>query len=170
MFIKKAIAAAMVLGAAGFASQAMAETATATFQVRMTILKSCSVTAGTSSDINLGSVSSTATGVSGSSAITVNCSKNTPYYIGLAPSNNNTAGAGTMARTGTPADTVAYQLRSLSATGPVWGNTATSTDVGNGVSGTGNGGAQSHTVFASVANANSTPGNYLDTVTVTVNY
>ncbi len=106
---------------------ANAATATATFQVLITILKSCSVTAGASSNINLGSVNANATNTSGNSTISVNCSKTTPYFIGLAPSTANgggTGGAGAMssvANAATNTDKVPYQLNQTSATGPVWG-------------------------------------------------
>ena len=142
--------------------------ATATFQVLITVNKACSVIAGTASNIDFGAVDSSTTGLSASSNISVTCSKSTPYNVGLLPSNNSTTGGGVMSNTGP--DTVAYQLRSVSATGPVWGSTATATAVGNGVAGTGTGAAQTIPVFATVASANVTPGAYADTVTVQVNY
>lgn len=113
---------------------------------------------------------------SGNSTISVNCSKTTPYFIGLAPSTANgggTGGAGAMssvANAATNTDKVPYQLNQTSATGPVWGNTATTTTVGNGVAGTGTGVAQTYTVYATAASANFTPDSYADTVTVNVNY
>lgn len=169
---KQATLVAALAAATLFSGHAMAEIATANFQVKITILKSCSVTAGSSSDIDLGSVLSTATNSPGSNTISVTCSKTTPYYIGLTPSNNSTAGAGEMSPTvvGSNTDKVPYQLHSESATGPVWGNTATTTAVGNGVSGVGTGAAQTHTVYAVAPGANYTPASYADRVTVTVNY
>ena len=71
----------------------------------------------------------------------------------------------------TAADTVAYQLRSTAGmSGTIWGNTATSISVGNGVAGTGTGSDQNHTIYATLASANAAAGNYQDTVTVTGNY
>ena len=153
-------------------SAVMAAQTSSTFQVLITVAKACSVTAGTASDIKFGTVDSSATGLVASSNISVTCSKTTPYNVGLMPSNTSATGAGAMKPTVPTAnnDTVAYQLRSGSATGPIWGNTATATSVGNGVAGTGNGAAQTIPVFATVANANVTPDSYADTVTVTVNY
>ncbi len=158
-------------------SAANAATATATFQVLITIVKACTVTAGAASNINLGTaVNATATNTTGSNTISVNCSKTTPYFIGLAPSTangGNTTGAGSMssvANFATNTDKVPYQLNQTSATGPVWGNTATTTAVGNGVASTGTGLAQSFTVYATAASANFTPDAYADTVTVNVNY
>lgn len=98
-------------------------------------------------------------------------SDQTPYYIGLAPSNSASTGAGAMHGTGGNTDTVPYQLSSTAGpSGTVWGNTATTTTVGNGVSGTGTGANQSISVYATVPSANYTPDSYTDTVTVNVNY
>jgi spore coat protein U-like protein len=156
---------------------AQAATATGSFQVQIEIQKSCTVTAGSGSNIDLGTVASTATNSAGSNTISVNCTKSTPFFFGLAPSASNggtNSGSGAMASTGGVAgntDKVAYQLRSTAgASGTVWGNTATTSTVGNGVAGTGNGSAQSHTVYATVPSANYAADSYADTVTVTVNY
>ncbi|WP_458071121.1 spore coat protein U domain-containing protein [Rhodanobacter sp. BL-MT-08] len=175
MFIHNVLRAATIAALiTGTAAAQAANPATATFQVLITITKACTVTAGSASNINLGSVAATAVNTTGSNTISVNCSKSTPYYVGLAPSNANTAGAGTMVSTTAPAtntDKVPYQLTSTAgASGTIWGNTATSTAVGNGVAGTGTGAAQSLTVYATAASANFTPDSYADTVTVNVNY
>ena len=153
------------------ATPALADSVTATFQVTMTIQKACTVTAGAPSNIALGTVASTATNVAGNNTITVNCSKTTPYFIGLAPSNANTGGAGQMSGTGANVDKVAYQLRSATGTsGAIWGNTATTTTVGNGVTGIGTGLPVSIPVWANAPSANFTPDSYADTVTVNVNF
>jgi spore coat protein U-like protein len=172
MSLKNTAIATALLAATAFASTATAATspAQATFQVLITIQKACTVAAGAGSNINLGTVDSTAVNTSGTSDINVTCSKNTAYFVGLSPSNNSTAGAGVMAGTGTNADTVPYQLNSVSATGPVWGNTATSTAVGNGVTGMGDGAAHAIPVYATAASANFTPDTYADLVTVNVNF
>jgi spore coat protein U-like protein len=146
---------------------------TATFQVTMTIQKACSVTAG--NNIALGTVNAIAANTSGTSNISVACSKTTPYFIGLAPSNASTTGAGTMgsvANSATNTDKVPYQLYSNSGDSTVWGNTATSTSIGNGVTGTGTGIAHPATiaVFAVAPSADFTPDSYSDTVTVNVNF
>lgn len=156
-----------------FTPTANAVVANSTFQVLITIQKSCTVTAGSASNISLGTVSASAINTTGNNTISVNCSKTTPYFIGLAPSNSNTLGAGVMssvANSATNTDKVPYQLNQTSASGPIWGNTATNTTVGNGVAGTGTGAAQSLTVYATAASANFTPDSYADTVTVNVNY
>ncbi len=149
------------------------------FTVKAVVIKSCTVTAGAASNIQLGAASgvdSTATNITGSSSISVTCTGATPYFIGLAPSNNSTTGAGIMAAmnvapvTGNT-DTVPYQLRSTTGMGgSIWGNTATATAVGNGVAGTGTGLAQTIPVYATTPSANFTPDSYQDTVTVNVRY
>lgn len=138
--------------------------------VTATVINACTVTAGAGSKINFGIVAYTATNRSGSSQISINCPSGTVYRIGLAPSNASTTGAGVMSGTGANVAKVPYQLRSSSAAGPAWGNTATLTSTGNGVSGTGNGASQSISVYATVPSANYPPDVYTDTVTVTVNY
>lgn len=158
------------------ATAASAQTATDTFQVLVEIQKTCSVTAGAGSNIDVGTIASTAVNSTGSNDISVTCTTGTPYYIGLAPSAANggdTAGSGAMASTSGAGNTdlVPYQLQQdAGAGGTIWGSTATTTDAGNGVAGTGTGGAQSHTVHALVPSANYTADSYADTVTVTVNY
>jgi len=172
--------AALTLAAAAAVTCAVAapNPATATFQVLIKINKACSVTAGASSNVDFGTQDASATNLAANNTFSVTCSKNTPYYIGLLPSNANTAGLGSMAAlnvapvTGNT-DSVPYQLRSAAgAAGAIWGDTATGTSVGNGVSGTGNGAVQSRTVYATIpgTSANVTPDSYADTVTIHVNY
>lgn len=170
MTIRSSVVLASVALAAFSATGAQAATDTDTFDISLEITAACSVTADGASDIDLGTVASTATDLSGSSTITVNCSNTVPYFVGLAPSNNATDGAGELDPASGP-DTVPYQLRSTAgSSGAIWGNTATTTAVGNGVSGTGNGADQTLTVFVTVDDANYAPAVYSDTVTVTVNY
>lgn len=141
------------------------------FTVSATVIKQCTVSAGAASNINLGSVPSTATNITGNNSISVSCTSTTPYYIGLSPnSTGSTTGAGKMSGTGGNTDKVPYQLHSVSAAGPIWGNTANSTSVGNGVAGTGTGSAQAIPVYAKAPSANYKPDSYSDTVTVNVNY
>lgn len=151
---------------------AYAALATNTFQVQITILSACSVTQP--SPIVLGPSQASATNVQGTTNLNVTCSKTTPYNIGLAPSagNGGTAtGSGSMiSAASTNTDKVPYQLSQDAAGTKPWGNTATSSAVGNGVAGVGTGSPQSITVHATVANANFTPDTYNDTVTINVNY
>lgn len=139
------------------------------FTASATVTQNCTVAAGIS-PINLGTVAPTATNVSGNTSISVTCPVGTAYYVGLAPSNGSTTGAGVMSGTGGNSDKVPYQLYSNAGLTTTWGNTATSTSVGNGVAGIGSGIAQSTPVYARVPGADFQPDNYTDTVTVNVNY
>ncbi|WP_266158937.1 Csu type fimbrial protein [Dyella silvatica] len=141
----------------------------ASFTASATVQKACLVTAN---NVNLGAVPSTAVNTTASNTLGATCTNGTAYFVGLAPSNGSTTGAGVMAGTiSGNTDKVPYQLSSTPGpSGVVWGNTATSTTVGNGVSGTGSGLSQSLTVYATAASANYTPDSYSDTVTVNVNY
>lgn len=171
LFAKVAVIASLAaLGT--FAVSANAATATASFQVQITIQKTCAVTAGTASNISLGTVAPSSTPNNGNNTISVTCSKNTPYNIGLLPSaaNSGTAnGTGNMVSTTAPlvnTDKVPYTLYSDSGYSSVWGNTIGT----NTVAKTGTGAAQSWTVYAQNTNANFTPDSYADTVGVTVTY
>lgn len=139
-----------------------------TISVDATISNDCTVRALANAD--LGTVAPSASPVLGSTAISVNCPMGTPYNIGLLPSNGNNVGSGTMSGTGGNPDQVPYQLHSGSHSGPIWGNTASVSEVGNGQSGVGNGSDQNYPVYVTVPNSDFTPDNYSDTVRVTVHY
>ncbi|WP_350656351.1 spore coat protein U domain-containing protein [Psychrobacter sp. S1-30-MNA-CIBAN-0213] len=141
------------------------------FTVQATVIPSCSVTSTT--DVNLGSHSANRNNImsNNSSAIGVTCTNSAPYTIGLMPSNNSIDGAGVMSGTGNNTDKIPYQLRSTDgASGNIWGNTATSNNVGNGVVGTGDGTSQLKTVYVTVPSADFKPDNYSDIVSINVNY
>lgn len=167
---------------AGFAVTALSAGATyagpvtSTFRVQMTVVRSCVVSAAPA-DIDLGSVAAQTGTVNenGSTTISVNCSKKTPFFIGLAPSNGNSAGRGTMGgATAGNSTKVPYRLYSNAAMTRTWGNTATSTRQGNGVKGTGLGMAASQALsfpaYAKVTNVNFRADAYADIVTVNVHY
>lgn len=124
--------------------------------------------------IDFGEVTATDINLQGQTQFSVACTKTTPYYIGLRPSNGDLNGAGNMKskdNVATNTDLVPYQLRSTAGiNGKIWGNTATSTSVGNGVDGTGTGSAQPYTIYATVPSANYTPDTYWDKVRVFVRY
>lgn len=172
MLFKKTLLAVAALAFVGAAAAAPASNpATATFQVKMTIQKACSVTAGSTSDINLGTVESTAINQTGNNTISITCSKTTPYTIGLLPTTTGgTAnGTGFMISTTAPlvnTDKVPYSLYSDSGNTTSWGNTIGT----NRVSSAGTGAAKTHTVYAKNIDANYTPDSYADTVTVSVSY
>lgn len=139
-----------------------------TLPVLALIANSCTVTALGAADLGL--VPAGPAPVSGSTAISVNCPTGTAYNIGLRPSNGDSAGLGVLTGTGSNLDQPPYQLRSTSPTGPIWGNTASVSGVGNGVSGTGNGADQTFPVYVTMPDSDYTPDTYRDTVRVTVHY
>lgn len=141
------------------------------FIVQATVVNSCEIT--TTNDVNLGNYPASNKNILGSNsnAIGITCTKDAPYAIGLAPSNENQVGLGVMSGTGSNTDKVPYQLRSAPGlNGKIWGNTATSTNMGNGVKDIGNGLVQNKPVYVTVPSADFKPDNYSDTVTIKVNY
>ncbi len=163
----------------GMAVAAHAGQSMSTFQIRLKIRPSCKVSAPPA-NINLGSAAATSAAVNrtGSTTFKVNCSRKTPFYIGMRPSAANggtNSGTGHMKGvTSGNADKVLYTLYSDAALTTVWGNTATSSSVGNGMAGTGAGMAPADavkfTAYAQVTGADFRPDHYRDAVRVTVHY
>ena len=172
MMFKKTLLAAAVIAFGGIALNASATTVTGQFTVSLKVNSTCIVNTSGSSNITLGPVIAGATTTVQSGAFSVNCSNKTPFTVGLAPSNNNTAGAGVL--TAPSGGTIAYQLYSDAGT-TTWGNTAAVGSTGNGKSGTGAGMASAKAVaFTAYANATGStdvqPDTYSDTVTINVNF
>ncbi|WP_352336413.1 spore coat protein U domain-containing protein [Psychrobacter sp. 16-MNA-CIBAN-0192] len=141
------------------------------FTVNANVIKGCVINTSSLSVINLGSHLSGATNLNGTGRINLTCTNAMPYYVGLTPFNQDTNGAGVMSGTGANPDKIPYQLRSKSGlTGTPWGNTATATTQGNGVSDTGNGQPRVLDVYVTVPKTNVRPDSYSDRVTVTVYY
>lgn len=145
-------------------SGARATTTTSTFTVQMTITASCVI--NSASTLNFGSSGVISANVDQTSTVQVQCTNTTPYNIGM------NAGTGTGATVAarkmtSGGNTITYSLYSDSGRTTVWGNTV-GTDT---VSATGNGAAQSYTVYGRVP-AQTTPAaaTYTDTITVTVTY
>lgn len=155
-----------LLAAAGIAvaPQALAATATSTFNVTMTIVESCSVTDHT--DLNFGSANGLQAAVNQTSTIEVTCTNSTPYTIGLDAGTNASDDQRRMMGGATNSEYISYGLyRDTGHTTP-WGNAE-----GSWADGTGTGSSQVYTVYGRVpAQASPSAGNYTDTVTVTVTY
>ena len=141
-----------------------AATATSTFTVQVSITATCTI--NSASTLNFGTQGVLSANVDQTSTISVTCTNTTPYNIGLDAGTG--AGATVAVRKLTSGGaTVNYTLYSDTGRTTVWGNTV-STDT---VSGTGNGAAQSLTVYGRVAaQTTPAPGTYTDTITVTVTY
>lgn len=172
-FLTSIAAIALIAGAAG----AHAATATATFDVKITITSSCAFSAATMADIDLGTHSAdAAVGKTGSTELKLKCSNKTPYNIALQSTNNaSTAGLGTLkSLTAGNVDTLTYKLSSDAAGNTPWGNNNVSpTSTGNGVAGTGSGIEQTIPVHATVTATSPElvqADDYKDTVTATIHY
>ena len=156
----------MLIGACllQFAGASLAATTTSTFTVQVAITASCTI--NSTATLNFGSQGVLTANVDNTSTMQVQCTSSTPYNIGL------NAGTGTGATVAvrkmtSGANTVTYSLYSDSGRSTVWGNTV-GTDT---VAATGNGAAQSYTIYGRVtAQTTPAPATYTDTITVTVTY
>ena len=142
----------------------LAATTTSTFSVQLTITASCVISSA--SAMNFGNSGVIASAINQTSTIQVQCTNTTPYNIGL---NAGTATGATVTtrKMTNGANAISYSLFSNAGMTTNWGQTF-GTDT---VSATGNGAAQSFTVYGQVpAQSTPTPGAYFDTITITVTY
>ena len=146
---------------------AHAASATTTFQVIVTVSAGCTISAAIH-DFGTYSPSSPTDNSNGTNIVSATCTLAVPYSIGL------DAGIGTgatvtnrkMTRTG-GTETLAYSLYQAADRLVVLGNTL-AVDV---ITGVGTGLAIPHTVFGKIAAGQNVPaGNYVDTVTATINF
>lgn len=163
------VATALTLSApATSAADATARTANASFQVGATILVACQVTGSTLSfGGNLDPLQVTGP-VDAATNLSVTCTNTTPYNVALSAGTNaggpGAFGARTM-KSGT--NSLPYQLYLDAGRTQVWGDGNASGTY----SGTGSGSAQLLTVYGRLPSlAGVAPGNYNDTVTVTITY
>jgi spore coat protein U-like protein len=128
-----------------------------------TVAVACNVSA---TNINFGTVAALSSIVDATGTITVQCSDDEGYSIGL----NAGTGAGatvTTRKMTAGANTVNYTIYRNSTRTSIWGNTIGS----NTVSSTGTGGNQNFTAYARIpVQATPPPTTYNDTITVTVTY
>lgn len=164
MSFKKTLLAAALIVVAG--SAAAAGSATTTMPVKITIQNACQLATGAAPTLDFGSQGPLTANVDQQVNLSVTCTTSAPYNVGLDAGNN---GAGNVANRAmnNGAVKVAYQLYSDSNRQTVWGNTLGT----NTVAGTGNGTAQTLTVYGRVPpQATPAAGVYTDTVNVTVTY
>jgi spore coat protein U-like protein len=142
-----------------------AQTATTSFNVSLTITAECKIISA--SDLNFGSVGVISSNIDVNSAIVVQCTNNTGYFLGLSAGLGAGATVATRKMTGgTPSGTVDYSLYTTAARSTVWGDTGTARQAG-----TGTGANQTYTVYGRVApQTTPAPGGYTDTITVTLTY
>ena len=165
--MNKQILKSTLIAAAGllFANSAMAaDTATTTFQVTATVADSCLVSA---TDLNFGAYDPAAV-KDGTSTITVTCTAQTPYTIGLDAGQHF---ATTRAMIGDDTDTtlLKYELYTEPGHGSVWGAIGgTGTTVAQSAL---TGGPLDYTVYGQIPASQYVPAaNYADTINVTVDY
>ncbi|MFC3571224.1 spore coat U domain-containing protein [Paracoccus sp. TOH] len=141
-----------------------AQTATDSFNVRITIAEECQIIS--TETLDFGNAGVLTSDVDASATLQVACTNSTPYDIGL--DQGSGAGATTTTRLmSAGADTIGYQLFRDSGRTANWGDTV-GTDT---LAATGTGAAESFTVYGRViAQTTPAPGTYTDTVTVTVTY
>jgi spore coat protein U-like protein len=164
-FLRRALLLGLRLAAvASAAGAAQAATTTATFQSQITIVATCSIVS--TNTLDFGSAGLLSANVDATATFSVQCTNTTPYNIGL--NAGTTAGGTTTTRLMTSgAATVSYQMFSDAGRITNWGNTV-GTDT---VPATGNGSAQSYTLYGRVpVQTTPAPATYTDTVTLTVTY
>jgi len=156
-----ALAACFLIPGAG---PAHAASTTSTFAVQATITATCTI--NSASTLNFGTLGVLAANTDQTSTLQVTCTNTTPYNIGLDVGTGSGATVAVRKLTSGGA-TVNYTLYSDSGRTTVWGTTI-GTDT---VAATGSGSAQNYTVYGRIpAQTTPAPGNYADTITVTVTY
>jgi len=137
-------------------------TATTSFNLTATVQAKCAVSANSLAFGNY-----TGAQLDSTTTITATCTNTTPYNVGLNAGTATGATVTTRKMTGPSGALLNYSLFRDSGRTLNWGNTI-GTDT---VSGTGNGTAQSITVYGRIPAAQRpTPGSYNDTITVTLTY
>jgi spore coat protein U-like protein len=153
-------------GASLLAGQALAGTATATFNVTATINPACTIQA---SDLNFGPYAGGQ--VNGQSTITVTCTNTTAWEVALNSGSSIGATIGNRRMTGPGPSNLNYGLFTDAARTITWGDKPALPGQ-NTVTGAGTGSAQALTVFGRIdaGQGRANPGAYLDTITVTVTF
>jgi spore coat protein U-like protein len=137
------------------------DTATTDLVLTVVILPACSISAN---PLAFGSYSGAV--VNATTTLSVTCTNTTPYNVGLSAGSGSGATVTSRKMTGPGGASLDYALFSNSTRTTNWGNTS-----GSWVGGTGNGTAQTLTVYGQVpANQHPTAGSYTDTIIATVNY
>lgn len=161
MKFKHTLLAVAMTASFGFATLAVAATDTNQFDAVIQLNDSCDVSTASISDLDFGSRTIADTNIDTQTDITVKCTTNASYDVGL----SGTVGSRTMNK---GSFTIPYEMYSDSSRNTPWGATVGA----NTVSGVGNGIDQTLTVYGRVASipAAAEAGSYSDTVTVTVTY
>jgi len=144
------------------APASFAATDSTTFAVTATVLSTCAVAA---SPLAFGNYSMAQ--VDSSAPVLVTCTNGTTYTVGLSAGVGTGASVASRKLTGPASQALTYSLYGDVGRTTVWGQTI-GVDT---VAGTGNGAAQTLTVYGRVpASQGPGPGAYTDTITVTLTY
>jgi spore coat protein U-like protein len=141
-------------------------TQTAVFTVTLTLQANCGIAA---SALSFGSPALLSSAINQQTTVAVTCTNSTPYNVGLDAGtvSGSTVASRLMAgtTTGNTSTTVGFQLYQDAGHSTIWGNTQGTNTVG----GTGDGTAQSITVYGQVPiQTTPKPDTYQTTVTATV--
>lgn len=160
---KSLFLAARALAVATLAlTPASAATTTGTFSVTATVQAMCLIS---TNPLAFGTY--TGAQIDATSTLIITCTNTTPYNVGLNAGTAAGATVTTRKMTGPGASLLNYALYSDAGRTTNWGNTVGADTV----AGTGNGTAQTLTVYGRLPSAQfSTPGGYSDTITATVTY
>jgi spore coat protein U-like protein len=143
-------------------SDSIAATASATFNVSVTVQAACSVSA---TSMRFGTYNGAASNAT--SSISVQCTNSTPYNVGLSEGLAPGATVANRMMIGPGSSLLGYSLRPSTGGAVNWGHTL-GVDT---VSGTGSGSVQTLSVFGQIPAQQSVQnGPYTDTITVTITY
>jgi spore coat protein U-like protein len=151
-------ALALTLVAASI-STAQAETASSSFDSRVQVVATCSITAA---DLTFQTITTgTTSQIDSSSALSVNCSNGAPYSVSL----SNGANFDSSRRMAWGGSYIAYALFTDASRSQEWNTSNTLASVGTGST-------QEHTVYGRIPSGQSVPnmGSYADTIVATVSY
>lgn len=162
----KALVATTLLSGAAIAS---ATTTTTQFNVSATVNPTCIINSAGAMTFAAYDPS-TQTAQTTTSSISVNCTNTTPFNIGLSAGGGSGATVANRVMT-SGNNTLNYSLYQDTGHATVWGNTVGTDTVAATGLGMASGNAIVKTVYGQIPlQPNSVPGNYSDTVTVTVSY
>jgi len=158
--------AALTIGACALPQAAIAATATSTLNVTATVTANCTVSTSALAFGNVNVIGGS--NVDGTGGLSITCTNGTAWSAAAGVGSGSGASF-TNRRMTSGANLLGYNLYTSSAYSTVWGDGSASTGL---LSGTGNGSAQSVTVYGRVASGQTSvpAGAYADTVAITVTY
>ena len=164
------IVSASIAVAVSGSAVVQAATATANLTVQLTVTASCTINAAT---LDFGSTGLLATLIDATTTLSVTCTNTTPYSVGM--DNGANFSVTRRMRLGATANFIGYAIYTDAGRTNAWttaSSSTTCTATNSCFLGTGNGSAQSITVYGRVPalGTGPTPGAYTDTVTMTVTY